>query len=106
MKNIKRIVFIILLLLVCVYSFSACSEEQKKDVFETGSNVSLKSEDNNQLFHTQSPLYKEFSLLDGDGNGTPDYLIEQSLMDIFGGHGQYQTVIYGKSDTDKYDNVC
>jgi hypothetical protein len=46
MKNIKRVIFIILLLLVCVYSFSACSEEQKKDVFETGSNVSLKSEDN------------------------------------------------------------
>jgi hypothetical protein len=70
------------------------------------SNIPSKTEDNNQLFHTQSPLYKEFSLLDSDGDGTPDYLCQQSLLDVFGGQGQYQTVICGKSDTDKYDNVC
>ena len=93
------------MLLVCVYSVSGCSVEQQEDVFETGSNVSLNTENNNQLFHTQSPLYKECYLFDGDGDGTPDYLIEHSLMDAFGGHGDYIINIYAKSDTDKYDKI-
>ncbi len=105
MKRVKRVLTILLAVFVCVYSFSACSGEHEENV-EMESNVPSKTEDNNQLFHTQSPLYKEFSLLDSDGDGTPDYLCQQSLLDIFGGQGQYHTVIYGKSDADnKYDKV-
>lgn len=105
MKSIKRILSMIVLLSLCVCALGACSGEQEKDVFDIESNVSLKLENDNQLCYTQSPLHKEFSLLDSDGDGTADCIIELSLMDLFGGNGDYIIQIYAKGDTNKYDEI-
>lgn len=93
------------MVLICLYANCACSVEQQEDVFEMRSDASLKMEDDNQLYYPQFPLYKEFSLLNADEDGTPDYIIELSLMDIFGGNGDYEIKVYAKGGTNRYDEL-
>ena len=93
------------MLMVGVYSLSACSSEQWGEVCETKSNLQLEVEEETTPYHTKSALHKDYLLFDGDGDGMKDHIVEHSLVDIFGGHGSYDLHVYAKSITGKYVEI-
>ena len=103
MKNVKRILSVNLILLICICSLCACSNGQREVAHETKSNLPL--EKGTTSYHTKSALYKDYLLFDGDGDGVKDHVVEHSLVDIFGGHGSYELYVYAKSITGKYDEI-
>ena len=103
MKNVKRILSVNLILLICICSLCASSNGQREGAYETKSNLPLEKETTS--YHTKSALYKDYLLFDGDGDGMKDHVVEHSLVDIFGGQGSYDLHVYAKSITGKYDEI-
>ncbi len=93
------------MLMVGVYSLSACSSEQWGEACETKSNLPLEVEEETTPYHTKHPLSKDFLLFDGDGDGVKNHIVEHSLVDIFGGHGSYDLYVYAKSITGQYHEI-
>lgn len=103
MKNVKRILSVNLILLICICSLCACSNGQREGAYETKSHLPLEKE--TISYHTKSALDKDYLLFDGDGDGVKDHVVEHSLVDIFGGHGSYDLHVYAKSITGKYKEI-
>lgn len=95
------------LIVIIILGLSICSCAKHTDEVPSDTNLDSNTEAVPQSTSkwVNTPIFKDFLIIDADGDGVDDHVIEHNMVAISGGHGGYEICVYARNDIWGYDKI-
>ena len=101
----RKILVSLIVIIILGVSICSCVKHIDEATSDTNLDSNTEAVPQSTSKWVNTPIFKDFLIMDSDGDGVDDHVVEHNMVAMSGGHGGYELFVYERSDSWGYEEV-